>query len=67
MKVKPYRVCDVCGAEIDKNTDGRLLIKERWTWSSWGSFEAGYKRLDLCSNCSTKMFIAIRKMIEEEK
>ncbi len=57
MKVKPYRICDICKKEIaDKNTWDRVVIKQRF----WSRNYIGYDRIDLCPKCQEKMFDWIR-------
>lgn len=52
MKVKPYRVCDICGQEYNKH-NGILKIR------IYDQYEEGelfpWKKVDICSNCAAKL------------
>jgi hypothetical protein len=66
MKVKPYRKCDICGKEYDKNIMGNLKIKTRWTYSLFTDGYAGWDKLDVCSGCAEKMITWIREHQDKE-
>jgi len=57
MRIKPYRVCDICGKEYDK-THGAMKVK--MLYDPMGYCE-GYgdlrimERMDICPKCSKLM------------
>ena len=52
MKVKPYRICDICGQEYYKN-NGILKVKIYNQPFEGDLFP--WEKVDICSNCDAKL------------
>ena len=63
MKIKPYRVCDICGDPYYKSEHSHLKIKKRYS-----VFDIdGWDTLDLCPKCANEMISLIKKIRKEEQ
>ena len=65
MKVKPYRVCDICKKEYQKR-HGCLKIKRFYVpgWDWYGETHS-FTNMDICPECG-EMLLEVVRMAKED-
>lgn len=66
MKIKPYRICDICGNEYNKT---HMSMKVKIIRNSMAYYCCyNFEKMDICPKCSVEMISWIReKMTENEE
>ena len=66
MKVKPYRICDICREEYQKRS-GCMKIKVKKLYSEDYIDRINWlESMDICPECGVKLIEQVRKMRREQ-
>ena len=66
MKVKPYRICDICGKEYQKRNGCMNIKVKRLRWPDYSDSIHWFESMDICASCGGKLIEQVQKMREEE-
>lgn len=61
MKVKPYRICDICGKEYDKSSRSAKMKIYQDPYP--GELIGTWRRLDICPNCFHRIINNVKKEV----
>lgn len=62
MKVKPYRICDICGEEYQKRNGCMNIKVKRLRWPDYSDSLEFFDRMDICAPCGILLIEQVRKM-----
>lgn len=67
MKIKPYRVCDICGQPYERES-GCMHITAKQTERDLGVFwDYKWRVWDLCPNCRMNMYYYLRSHTKDKE
>lgn len=69
MRIKPYRVCDICGKAYDK-THGAMKVKMLYDPNGFCDMYGDLRimeRMDICPRCSKLMIEWIKEQTERSE
>lgn len=66
MKVKPYRICDICGEEYQKRSGCMKIKVKRLQYPDYSDSLHFFESMDICASCGMKLIEQVRKMRREE-
>ena len=67
MRVKPYRICDICGEPYNRES-GCLHVTAKETEREWCfPWEYKWRIWDLCPRCQNNMYFYLRRHCKEEE
>ena len=67
MKVKPYRICDICGEEYQRRSGCMKIKVKNLNYPDYSDEPIHFfETMDLCASCGVKLIEQVRKMRREE-
>ena len=60
MKVKPYRICDICGEEYEKRSGCMNIKVKRLQYPDYSDGIHWFESMDICASCGGMLINLVR-------
>lgn len=62
MKVKPYRICDICGEEYQKRSGCMKIKVKNLIYPDYSDSIHWFENMDICPACGETLIKQVQKM-----